>query len=875
MFHRSLSIPFLAVLLFLCLSLLHGQRLPGGVRPTHYSLHLTLDLQKASFGGAEIIDVVLDAPSRTITLNAAEIRFGEVRARSSEEAGKGASPWQKATVTSDEKKEQATFSFSQPLPAGKLELAIEYTGVLNDKLRGFYLSKTRSRNYAVTQFEPTDARRAFPSFDEPDLKATFDISLTVDARDSVISNTNLVADTAAQGGKHTIRFATTPRMSSYLVAFLVGDFKCVSSSADGVPIRACATPDKVELTRFAVESAKYILHYYNGYFGIRYPMPKLDMVALPDFEAGAMENFGCITYRETDLLLDPRSASVSDRKRVASVVAHEMAHQWFGDMVTMQWWDNLWLNEGFATWMAYKPLAKWHPEWGIAQDAAQDLNRTLDSDSRATTRTIRAKAETPDEINEMFDGIAYGKAGAVLGMVENYLGEETFRQGVHKYLQAHLYANATAEDFWNAQMANSHLPVDRIMNSFVAQPGVPLLSFGEVASGKSTVMQQRFFLSSRSSDSTPAPGNWTVPVCVKAGIKPACHLLSAQDSVIPVAGTAAVFLYANAGNKGYYRSSYTPSQIAAIERDAERSLSPAERIGLLGDQWALTRSAKKSVGNLLNLILSLKRDPDATLVEYALDRIDDIDVQIAATHDHVEFMTVLRTQFLPVYTALGRPAKDESTDRQRIRARLFELLGRARDPGVLAEARTLAQRVYPAGGPNHASMSPSLAEAAVAVAATQNDVPLYSAVLAASKNPSDPVMQSDALKALTKFTDPALVKRTLDYAASGEVRNQDSWIVFAELLRQDEARDQTWAYLKQNWNQVRAQFTTNSGSRVVAAARTFCTVPQREDVAKFFAAHPVAASERTLAQTLNSIGDCVQLRSTQGPELKQWLSAHR
>lgn len=285
---------------------------------------------------------------------------------------------------------------------------------------------------------------------------------------------------------------------------------------------------------------------------------------------------------------------------------------------------------------------------------------------------------------------------------------------------------------------------------------------------------------------------------------------------------------------------------------------------------------EKIRGDLLNLILSLKQDPDATLVEYALDRIDDIDAQIAATHDHhLEFMAVLRTQFLPVYAALGRPAKDESTDRQRIRGRLFELLGRTRDPGVLAEARTLAQRVYPAGGPNHASMSPSLAEAAVAVAATQNDVPLYNAVLAASKNPSNPVMQSDALKALTKFTDAALVKRTLDYAASGEVRNQDSWIVFSELLRQDETRDQTWAYLKQNWNQVRAQFTTNSGSRVVAAARTFCTVPQREDVAKFFAVHPVAASERTLAQTLNSIGDCVQLRSTQGPELKQWLSAHR
>ena len=873
MSRHSVSIFCLVALFSFCPSLLQGQRLPGGVHPTHYALHLTPDLQKASFGGVETIDVVLDAPSRTITLNAAEIRFGEVRARSNEGVGKSASAWQAATVASDEKKEQATFSFSQPLPAGKVELAIEYSGVLNDKLRGFYLSKTRSRNYAVTQFEPTDARRAFPSFDEPALKATFDISLTVDAHDSVISNTNILDDIAAQGGKHTIRFATTPRMSSYLVAFLVGDFKCVSSSSDGVPIRACATPDKVELARFAVDSAKYVLHYYNTYFGIRYPMPKLDMVALPDFEAGAMENFGCITYRETDLLLDPRTAAVSDRKRVASVVAHEMAHQWFGDMVTMQWWDNLWLNEGFATWMAYKPVAKWHPEWGIAQDAAQDLNRTLDSDSRATTRTIRAKAETPDEINEMFDGIAYGKAGAVLGMVENYLGEETFRQGVHNYLQAHLYANATAEDFWNAQTANSHLPVDKIMGSFVEQPGVPLLSFGEVASGKSVVTQQRFFLSPRSS--TPSHASWIVPVCVKSGTRSACHLVSAQDSSLPIGGTASSFLYANAGNKGYFRSSYTPSQIAAIEKNAESGLTPPERIGLLGDQWALTRSAKRSVGDLLNLILSLKRDSDATLIEYALDRIDDVDAQIAIDHDHAELMAVLRNQFLPVYAALGRPAKDESMDRQRIRGRLFELLGRAKDPGVLAESRTLAQSVYNPAGPDHTSLPPSLAEAAVSVAATQNDATLYEAVLTASRNPSDPVKQADALRALTKFTEPSLVKRTLDYAASGEVRNQDSWIVFSELLRQSATRDLAWAYIKQNWKQVHAQFTTNSGSRVVAAAHNFCSVPQREDVAKFFATHKVAASERTLAQTLNSIDDCVQLRSTQEPELRRWLSARR
>ena len=390
-----------------------------------------------------------------------------------------------AKVSLDPQKEQATFQFAQTLPAGGVSLKISYRGILNDELRGFYLSRTARRNYAVTQFEPTDARRAFPSFDEPAFKATFDVTLVVAKGDTAISNTNIVSDTSGPAaGEHTIRFARTPKMSTYLVAFLVGDFACLSGESDGVPIRVCATPDKVKLGAFALSGAEFFLHYYDTYFGIKYPMPKLDMIALPDFEAGAMENFGAITYRETALLVDPATASVASQKLVAIDVAHEMAHQWFGDMVTMNWWDNIWLNEGFATWMEHKPVALWKPEWKIPEEVASDLNVTLNLDAEKVTRAIRAKADTPAEINEMFDGISYGKAGAVLRMVENYVGEETFRKGVHAYLEAHLYANATAEDFWNAQTEVSHKPVDKIMASLVEQPGEPLLTFGAVRSGK-------------------------------------------------------------------------------------------------------------------------------------------------------------------------------------------------------------------------------------------------------------------------------------------------------------------------------------------------------------------------------------------------------
>jgi aminopeptidase N len=316
-----------------------AQRLPTVAHPEHYSLALTPDLKAATFAGSESIDLTLSQPVDSITLNAAEITFQSVTTTVN---GREL----KATVTTDEAKQQATLAFDQRLPAGKLTLKIEYSGILNNELRGFYLSKTSKRNYAVTQFEATDARRAFPSFDEPAYKATFDIQLTVDKDDTVISNTNMIADTPGPVvGEHTVKFATTPKMSTYLVAFLVGDFQCVAGESDGVPIRACATPGKVEQGKFAVSAAEYILHYYDDYFGIKYPMPKLDMIAIPDFEAGAMENFGAITYRETDLLIDDKTASLDAKEEVASVVAHEMAHQWFGDMVTMQWWDNIWLNE--------------------------------------------------------------------------------------------------------------------------------------------------------------------------------------------------------------------------------------------------------------------------------------------------------------------------------------------------------------------------------------------------------------------------------------------------------------------------------------------------------------------------------------------------
>ena len=838
-----------------------AQRLPSTVIPDHYTLTLTPDLKAATFTGVESIDVTLAEPTSHITLNSAEIAFQSVTVTA---AGK----LQSATVSLDAANEQATVTFPAQLPAGKATLAIAYTGILNNELRGFYLSKTAARNYAVTQFESTDARRAFPCFDEPAYKATYDVTLIVDAGDTAISNSPIETDTPGPiPGKHALHFENTPKMSTYLVAFLVGDFQCISGSSDGVAIRVCSTPDKVALTPYGLDTAQKVLHYYNNYFGIPYPLKKLDLIALPDFEAGAMENFGAITYRETTLLIDPKTATDTEKQTVAIDIAHEMAHQWFGDLVTMQWWDNLWLNEGFATWMESKAVAVLHPEWKLDQIVAADVNDALNIDSAPTTRAIRAKADTPDEINEMFDGIAYDKAGDVLLTVENYLGKETFRKGVHAYLSAHLYANATAEDFWSAQTAVSHKPVDKIMESLVAQPGAPILTFGSPSGGKVSVTQKRFFLSP---SNQPNPEQkWTLPVCFKSvSANQACEVLTPADSTIGV--PPASLFFANAGGKGYYRSAYPPSLYAALVANVETGLKPTERISLIGDQWAQVRANKATAGDYLNLVAALKADPNGEVVATALSGVNILFQRVAATPQQRAALSAwIRSTFAPQLAKLGHPASGESSSTRKLRSQLFGILGYyGQDPAVLAQARQIAETYLD----DPAAADPNLSHTALHIAARNGDLALFDRLQKIYETTTNPELQETSLELLAEFQAPALVQRSLDYAVSSKVRNQDAAALIAAPLRVDETRDQAWKYIQANWDKVQAQFTTSTGAYVVGSAGTFCSADARENVKSFFSTHKVASAGVALTHALERIDGCIELRSLQEPNLAQWLA---
>ena len=839
-----------------------AERLPTDVLPEHYTLKPAPDLKAATFTGEETIEVTLAQPSDHITLNAVEIAFQSVTITAN---GKQ----QTATVSLDKDKEEATFTFGEKLPAGKAKLAIAYTGILNNELRGFYLSKTAKRNYAVTQFESTDARRAYPSFDEPAFKATYDVTLVVDKDDTAISNSPIETDTPGPGAdKHTLKFYTTPKMSTYLVAFLVGDFQCTTGESDGVTIRGCATPDKVALTPYSVEVAKYVLHYYDTYFGIHYPLKKLDLIALPDFEAGAMENFGAITYRETAMLIDPKTASLGAQKEVALVIAHEMAHQWFGDLVTMQWWNNIWLNEGFASWMENKPVAAMHPEWHIDQIVAGDEDGTLNLDAQPTTRAIRATANTREEIEQMFDGISYGKASDVLLMVEHFLGEETFRKGVHAYLSAHLYSNATAEDFWGAQTATSHMPVDKIMDSLVAQPGEPLLTFGEPAGGKVSVQQRRFFLTP-SIKADPSQ-KWTVPVCFKTGPdKQVCKVLTPADASLQVPAERPFF--ANAGGKGYYRSTYPADVYTSLVAEVETALSPTERISLIGDEWAQVRANTATVGDYLNLVGAVKTDSNAEVVDSALEGFGSIYTRVAATQPEKDALAAwVRATFEPEYKKLGPASKDDSPNKRQMRANLFGTLGYVgNDPVVIAEAREMAGKFLA----DPTSVDATLGQTAIAIAARKGDAALFDQLQKVAETSTNPELQEGALRLLAQFEDPALVKRSDEYAISGKVRNQDAAIQLAIGLQIDATRDQTWEFIKSHWDAVHALLTPELGGALVGSTAAFCTADKRDDVEKFFADHKVASADQAMKHSVERINGCIEMRDLQEPNLKKWMAA--
>ncbi len=860
----------LAVLTFLltAFSLASAQRLPEVAAPENYKLTFTPDLEKATFEGDETILIRVLKSTAEITLNAADIDFHEVTISSG-----GAT--QKAKVTPDKEKEMVVLAVEKPLSAGPATIHITYSGILNSEMRGLYLGKdSDGRKYAASQFEATDARRAFPSFDEPAYKATYDITAVVDKGLVAISNYKAISDTPGPGEKHTVRFATTAKLSSYLAALVVGNFEYIEGEADGIPIRVYSTPGKKEMGKFALESAEHILQYYDKYFGIKYPYGKLDLVGIPDFSAGAMENAGCITFREVLLQVDEKQGSVDLKKTVASVISHEMAHMWFGDLVTMQWWDDIWLNEGFATWMSSKPLEQWKPEWNYDLDDASGTGGTMNTDSLANTRPIHQAAETPGQIMELFDGIAYGKASSVLRMLEAYLGEKTFQAGVNAYLKQHQYANATADDFWSTQAKTSKRPVDQIMPTFVKQAGVPIINVKSQCSGNSTsvMLDQRRYYYDREKFQASNEELWQVPLCMKSSSgAQKCELLTKKEQTFTLPGCS-TWVLANAGATGYYRAGYQPDAVRAMAGDAESKLTPAERISLQSDIWASVRVGREPVGDYLAFAQGMENDRNRAVIDDVLGRLGFIGRYLVTDSDRDTYRTWLRGYLSPMLKDIGwEPKAGESDEQRTLRSRLFNADGYdARDPQVLAEARKLADKALE----DPSSVDRQLAGGALGLAALNGDQAFYDRVMAALKNAKSPEEYYNYLFTLPQFDDPKLMQRTLEFAISPDVRSQDTLQVLASVMGNPAGQKPAWDFVLSHWDAVQKSGGPFASAAIVGSTGSFCDAQMRDQVVSFYAAHKIESAERTYRQSIERINNCIDLRSQQQPQLASWLGQH-
>ena len=841
-----------------------AQRLPDTAVPSHYQLKFTPNLQTAKFDGSETIDLDVRKPTNTITLNAVDIDFKNVEITSG-------GTTQQGKAAEDPKTEMATLTFDHPVPAGPAKLHIEFSGTLNDQLRGFYLSKSEKRNYAVTQMEPTDARRAFPSFDEPAMKATFDIALVIDQGDTAISNGKIVKDEPGPGdGKHTLTFATSPKMSTYLVAMAVGDFTCIHGGADNIPIRVCDIPGREKLLTFALKAAEENLKYFDRYYAIKYPYGKLDIIAFPDFSAGAMENTAAITYREVLLAIDPQRASVRTQKVVADALAHEMAHQWFGDLVTAQWWDDIWLNEGFATWMSPKPLRSWSPQWHVEMDEIADSSGAMSTDSLRYTRAIRNPAANTAEITQQFDNIAYQKGAAVLRMIEAYVGEQVFREGVNQYLKEHEYGNATSEDFWNTQSRVSQKPVDKIMRSFVVQPGVPLVNVASKCEGGSTTVtlsQERFAFDPAVVQASK-DALWQIPVCLRMpGGAPACEVMTEKQQTRTLTGCAP-YVYGNADARGYYRTAYDSATLRKIAETAPKDLKPTEREQFVSDAWALVRSGATNVDEFLVMAGGMQGEREFGVL-LSLDRdLEFISDHLVTDADRAQYEAWVRNLLHPIAEELGyHTAPNDDDNTKQLRASVLHTLGYAgNDPKVVKLAQEMTAQAL-----NGDETDAALFGGMVHIAAMHGNAALYDKVAARLKDPKLPPDEFYTWWfALTSFRDPALLKRTLETVKTPAVRNQDAPEVIGQIWANPAGEQLGWEFFKSNWPELKDKMATYSYGEMAAGTSVFCDARLRDDVQQFFS-REMPMGKRSLDRALERIDNCIRLRQQQEPRMVMFL----
>jgi puromycin-sensitive aminopeptidase len=830
-------------------------RLPNTVVPRAYRLWMAPDLDAATFRGRAEIDVDVLEPVTSITLNAIQLELSAMTVRGAQGEQTSAAP------VLDETYETGTFSFDAPVGAGPATLRIEFTGVLNDQLEGFYLSTYEdvhgvSHRIATTQFEATDARKAFPCWDEPAFKATYEVALDIPEELAAFSNMSEVSSAPSGPGRREVRFAPTPIMSTYLLAFVVGAFEASDvTMAAGTAVRVVYPIGKGHLVEWPTEVAVHALEFFTDYFGIAYPGDKLDLIAIPDFAAGAMENLGCVTFRETELLIDPSTASQDELQRVTLVVGHELAHMWFGDLVTMAWWEGIWLNEAFATFMEMLCTDHFRPEWKkwVAFNPFRDNAFTVDG--QHSTRPIEFEVVSPNECRAMFDILTYVKGCAVLRMLEQYLGGETFRDGIRIYLKRHEHANASTKDLWSALEAASGERVGEIMDTWILQGGYPLISVkGD------TISQEPFAYAEATGDSAIGT-QWKVPILARSldSGRTVRELLETQTGTIDLDGVTLV----NARGYGFYRTAYAPEHVTQIAERLEQ-LDELERAVLLSDTWASILVGRSEFADILELAKGLAAldEPAAwDNVVWALS----IANRIVGGPGRDALAGAVQTIWRPVFDRLGwEPRPGESTQAMKLRGMAIGQLGRlGNDREIITEALSR----FDAG-----EVSGDLADAIVGITMSEARPGDAATCEARRKDAATPQEEQRYLFAPAESLDPTAVLGALERAMNGEVRTQDAPYLIGLLSRNRVAGPQVWRSVTARWPEVLERFPDNSHVAMASGVIYFMTDPQLTvEARRFHEANPVPVGQQQVAQLLDLMNLHASLAARTGPTLESAL----
>ena len=814
------------------------------VSPLNYKLTFEPDLKKFIFHGLESISINCKKPTNVITMNCAELKIKSCIVKSGQKII-GSTP------KINEKKEELQIKLSEKI-RGLCKIDLEFEGILNDRLLGFYRSRYEQNGkikyLATTQFEAADARRAFPCWDEPEAKATYEISIIADNKFTAISNMP-VKTKKKTGNKTTYNFQKTPLVSTYLIYLGVGEFEYLSGKAGKIQIRVVTTKGNISKGKFSLELAKKLLTSYEKYFGIKFPLPKLDLIAVPDFAAGAMENWGAITFRETILLYDPKTSSTRTKQFIAEVISHEIAHMWFGNLVTMKWWNDLWLNESFATFMATKFVDKFYPEWDLWNQFVEDaMNVAMGLDSLKTTHPIDVKVNSPAEIREIFDAISYDKGGCVLRMLENYVGEPNFQKGLKKYLSDFKYKNAKGQDLWDAIGKASKMPVTSMINTWLKQPGFPLVEINQ--DGNNLKIKQKRYLVEP--DKKFSKGLWSIPLSLGLEKEISKTLFSKKSMSVKLPKNTIGFV-ANYGRKGFYRVKYDEGILLDLKMLVdEKRLPPIDRWAVQNDLFSLCVSGDEQVRNYLDF-------SDAYFDEDSYLASVNVAHNLASLYFRAfdeKFVEEIRSYainyFRKILSNLGwEPKKSDKHTDALLRTFTIAVLGKMNDDSVTDEAIRKYKKFLKS--PN--SLSPDLIETICSIAAWNGNSKTFGELKKLYTNAKTMEQKLRFLGAMCGFQDKKLLIKTLDFSQTSEVRSQNMQLPIMKIAGNPYGDKVLWPWLKKNWKKINKKVGHGNPlfNRIVASIAGVADDSMEKEIKLFFKNNPTPGTERTQTQTLERI----------------------